>query len=60
MVLRRKLVMLKDGPCAIDSREPCQAGNRAALIGVVNVLQDYLSGVTAAASSYRFGSIEGV
>ena len=60
MVLRHALGVMKDGPRAIDCREPCQDGNVAALSGCVDVLRDYLSRASTVVNASNLYSIEGV
>ena len=46
------VIALKDWSCAINGFEPCQAGDRAALRGIIDVPQGSLSGAKAAVNAY--------
>ena len=52
--------MLKNGSCAIESREPCQVGNQAALSGEFDVPQGCLFGAEAAVNAHKSTVEDGV
>ena len=45
--------VLKNGSCAIESREPCQVGNQAALSGDFDVPQGSLFGAKALVNAHK-------
>ena len=49
--------VLKDGSCAISGREPCQAGDRAALSNLADVPRGCLSGAEGAVNARKCVSI---
>ena len=46
------VIVMTNGSCAINGREPCQAGDRAALRSMFDVPQGSLSGARAAVNAY--------
>ncbi len=48
-----QLPVLKNWSCAIESREPCQVGNQAALSGDFDVPQGSLFGAGAAVNAHK-------
>ena len=51
------LLVLKDGSCAIENREPCQVGNQAALSGAFDVPQGSLFGARNTVNVHK-GAVE--
>ena len=47
-------VALTDGSCAIEVREPCQVGNKAALSGIFYVPQGCLSQANCKGNAWQF------
>ena len=52
-------MVLTVGSCAIAAREPCQAGNRAAISGYRYVPQGCLTRANCMISAYEIASISG-